>query len=416
VVLGPKGSKTKEILKLVYVVNKNGNPLMPCKEAKARHLLKSGKARVLLRCPFTICLNWECEEGVQEVVASLITSSSEVGVAVKRDSGECLYAAEIELRQNVTRATVQIVKGKKKKVSRRMQYRRPRRNRKTRYRQCRNRNRTGNYRQKYSPTLRSKIEGHEREVRRVEKLLPVTRWLVVRGAKVEGHFKDGSLEEQWLNVQRQVFERDGFRCRHCKKGKRELHAHHLEARKDGGLDTLENLVTLCKECHGDYHRGLISLKIGKHTYKGKVDTEVAIIRKNLVVEKSEDVYGFQVKAKRNALELSYSPLNDACAALNVKPSTNVYGIRCIPRGDYQRTRGRHSQQVVPKGKIMGFNRFDKVRYLGKALFIKMRMSTGYFKLTDINNKDIPKVILGRKLKLLGRRRSCLIALTTPTSP
>ena len=163
-----------------------------------------------------------------------------------------------------------------------------------------------------------------------------------------------------------------------------------------------------------YHKGELALKIGEHKYRGRVDTEVAIIRKNLVVRNSEDIYGFQVKAKRKVLGLGYSPLNDACSSLGVIPASNTYWLRCVAKGDYQRTHGRHSQQVLPRGKILGFNRFDKVSYLGTELFIKMRMSTGYFKLTDINNVDTPKVIAGRKLKLLGRRKSCLISLTAPT--
>ncbi len=31
---------------MVYVVNVNGKPLMPCKEAKARRLLKNNKAKI----------------------------------------------------------------------------------------------------------------------------------------------------------------------------------------------------------------------------------------------------------------------------------------------------------------------------------------------------------------------------------
>lgn len=30
---------------MVYVINVHGNPLMPCKEAKARKLLKTNKAK-----------------------------------------------------------------------------------------------------------------------------------------------------------------------------------------------------------------------------------------------------------------------------------------------------------------------------------------------------------------------------------
>lgn len=41
---------------LVYVLNKNNKPLMPCSPAKARHLLRDGKAKAIRREPFTIQL------------------------------------------------------------------------------------------------------------------------------------------------------------------------------------------------------------------------------------------------------------------------------------------------------------------------------------------------------------------------
>src|SRR5437764_13310978 len=51
---------------VVYVLNQDGHPLMPCLPAKARKLLQAGKARVVRRCPFTIQLNWQCEGQVQD--------------------------------------------------------------------------------------------------------------------------------------------------------------------------------------------------------------------------------------------------------------------------------------------------------------------------------------------------------------
>jgi len=41
---------------LVYVLNKYGKPLMPCKPRNARILLKEKKAKVVNRTPFTIQL------------------------------------------------------------------------------------------------------------------------------------------------------------------------------------------------------------------------------------------------------------------------------------------------------------------------------------------------------------------------
>ena len=41
---------------LVYVLNKHGEPLMPCKPRNARKLLDEKKAKVVNRTPFTIQL------------------------------------------------------------------------------------------------------------------------------------------------------------------------------------------------------------------------------------------------------------------------------------------------------------------------------------------------------------------------
>ena len=46
---------------MVYVLNSDGSPLMPCTEAKARHLIEGGKAKVVRRTPFTIRLTFLVE-------------------------------------------------------------------------------------------------------------------------------------------------------------------------------------------------------------------------------------------------------------------------------------------------------------------------------------------------------------------
>jgi 5-methylcytosine-specific restriction endonuclease McrA len=56
---------------LVYVINQNGQPLMPCRPSKARKLLRDRRARVIGRCPFTIKLLWDCEKQVQEVTLGI---------------------------------------------------------------------------------------------------------------------------------------------------------------------------------------------------------------------------------------------------------------------------------------------------------------------------------------------------------
>ena len=43
---------------------------------------------------------------------------------------------------------------------------------------------------------------------------------------------------------------------------------------------------------------------------------------------------------------------------------------------------------MPIGKIFGFKRFDKVKYLGKICFIKSRRNSGFFTLMDVDNNII----------------------------
>lgn len=55
-------------------------------------------------------------------------------------------------------------------------------------------------------------------------------------------------------LREQILQRDNYRCRECGirvirgKGVRS-HIHHIQPRSAGGLDALENLITLCEPCH-----------------------------------------------------------------------------------------------------------------------------------------------------------------------
>ena len=62
----PAGIRKGDTLK-VFVLNMRGQPLMPCSPAKARHLLKAGKAVVKRRTPFTIQLRIATGETKQNV-------------------------------------------------------------------------------------------------------------------------------------------------------------------------------------------------------------------------------------------------------------------------------------------------------------------------------------------------------------
>lgn len=66
----------------------------------------------------------------------------------------------------------------------------------------------------------------------------------------------------WASVREDVLERDSYKCRFCEisdeehrsKYGRGLTAHHIIPRRDGGPDTLENLITVCQSCHNTLER------------------------------------------------------------------------------------------------------------------------------------------------------------------
>ena len=57
---------------MVYVLNKNGQPLMPTnRHGKVRRLLKVKKAKIVKRCPFTVQLLYDTTEIIQPVTLGI---------------------------------------------------------------------------------------------------------------------------------------------------------------------------------------------------------------------------------------------------------------------------------------------------------------------------------------------------------
>lgn len=63
------------------------------------------------------------------------------------------------------------------------------------------------------------------------------------------------FDDAWRELRLQVLERDGFTCQHCwdEPAVSRLIAHHIVEVEDGGPDTMDNLLTLCRGCHVAHH-------------------------------------------------------------------------------------------------------------------------------------------------------------------
>ena len=400
---------------------------MPCGTIKAKRLLKQGKAKVVRRTPFTIKLLVATGETKQPLTHGVDTGSSKIGSAVTDEENNILYLSEIEIRNDIT-----------DRLKRRAMYRRTRRNRKTRYRKPRWLNRKNSVRKdRFSPTMTSKIDRHLKEIKFVNSILPISTLIIETGNFDPHALKNPAvLNNKWLyrrgtnygfaNTKSFVLDRDKYECQYCKGKSKDsrLEVHHIQFRSENGSDDVENLITLCKTCHDKVHASTLTLKLsGKHKSNLKHATQMNSIRVQLLKRLyCQETFGFITKEHRQIMGLSKEHYNDAiavaclnnigrCGLISFKLKTNlVIYKKCVSDGDYQQYKGIRSEQKIPSGKICGFRKFDKVEYLGKEYFIKGRMSTGYAILMDILGqkqtfKPIPKFT---QLRRLGARKSWII--------
>lgn len=385
----------------VYVLDKNGQPLMPTKRSGwVYRALRDGKAKVISKCPFTIKLLYESTSFTQPLTLGIDTGSKYVGNAVINDvTSEVVYESQIELRDDI-----------KSKMDRRRHFRRARRN-KLRYRPVRFNNRKASKRKdRYSPTLISKFQSHTREIKFVMSILPISD-IILEVGEFDPHllqdpslayhkwdYSKGELYQQ-ENFKQAARARDGYKCQCCGKRDCRLEVHHLLPRSRGGSDKLANLITLCSDCHHLAHSSEEQLltfqkKFGKKAKSTlRYATQMNVLRHMLQREfpDAELTYGFITKEMRRVFGLEKSHTLDACCiasrgVLFKNNTSNKYKKKCVPKGDYPRTGVKGGKFVVlPNGKIAGFKRYDKVLYSGKEYFVVGRKTKGYIYLIDIDN-------------------------------
>ncbi len=63
---------------------------MPCSPAKAKRMLKKGAANVIKRNPFTIQLDFDCDEIVQEVTLGIDSGVKKIGFSVVTNKKELI--------------------------------------------------------------------------------------------------------------------------------------------------------------------------------------------------------------------------------------------------------------------------------------------------------------------------------------
>ena len=404
---------------MVYVLNIEGKPLMPCKEAKARKLLKQNKAKIVKREPFTIQLLFECENQTQNITLGVDAGSKHIGLSATTEKKE-LYVADVELRNDIVDL-----------LSTRREKRRTRRSR-LRYREPRFNNRVHSKNKGWiAPSVENKINTHLKVIFDVHKILPITKIIVettsfdiqkINNPEIGGfEYQQGKQLGFW-NVREYVLWRDNHTCQYCKGGSKDkvLNVHHIESRKTGG-NAPNNLITLCETCHEKHHKGEIQVKIKRgSSFK---DAAFMGVMRWTFYERLKEIYP--------NVSMTYGYITKNTRIENSLPKEHYVDARCIsgnplaePLGYYfyQKKVRCHNRQIhkanILKGGIKkrnqaeylvkGFRLFDKVGYDRQVGFIFGRRSSGYFDVRKLNGEVIHRSASYKKLKLLNTRKTLLL--------
>ena len=385
----------------VFVVDKEGKPLLPTHPARARKLLGNGKAKVKRVVPFTIQLERVISDPVGYFTVGIDDGAKEVGVAVVNEvNKEVVFHGTIRLRQDVS-----------KKIKQRSQYRRSRRGRKCRHRKARFLNRK---QMTPLPSVRQRKESILRVVMDLKKVVNVMAAVIeqgqfdvsslVAGKKLAGiEFQQSEYEGR--NFRAKVLWRDEYTCQYCGR-KEELNAHHIMGKGKGGTNTPKNGITLCKKCHDELHAGEWILTLKPKTFKypmnlmqGKQYILNLLLKEGLTVE---TCVGWMTAIWRRKCNLEKSHSKDAIAmvARNYTPKISSLEYTILPK----RAKIWELNPTKQCEEKMGFRHYDLVKsehrtrgwVIGSVLSLKAKVMT----LRTNFNSNFP--VSYRKSRLLTR--------------
>lgn len=233
---------------MVFVLNKNKEPLSPCHPAKARKLLKEGKAIIHKKYPFTIRLK-ELKKinkiNKDEYRLKIDYGSRYTGLAILKNNKDVVWLAQIEHRTDI-----------KKKLDNRRAFRRRRRSKNLRYRKPRfnNRKRAKGW---IPSSLQSRVDNIKNWVYRLIKLCPLTHisyenvkfdTQLMNNPNVKGiEYQQGTL--MGYEIREYLLEKFNRKCIYCGKTNILLEIEHIIPKSGGGTNRVDNLAIACRNCN-----------------------------------------------------------------------------------------------------------------------------------------------------------------------
>ena len=288
-------------------------------------------------------------------------------------------------------------------------YRRDRRKRKTRYRQPRflNRKRTDKW---LPPSLQNRINHTDHWIDAFSCLVPSPELHIevgkfdtakminpeINGVDYQHGQTYGFFDERYF-----VFARDNYTCQCCGKSKDKiLQTHHIIYRSNGGTNRVDNLITVCTECHTpeNHKKGGVFYKWQEQRKKVKQYKEppfMNTLRKQIFAKYPNAVitYGSETTPKRKEMGLDKTHYNDAIVISGIyKINENseewllIKQFRKKKRSLHEAT-ARKGRKIPNRNQVrnskntpcyQGFFLNDKVSVLGKSGYITGFTSNGAY--------------------------------------
>jgi 5-methylcytosine-specific restriction endonuclease McrA len=372
---------------MVFVLDKQGRPLMPCTEKRASLMLERGRARVHRVVPFVIRLTDRKAEdsAFQSLRVKLDPGSKETGIALVREKADGI--AVLNLFELIHRGR-QISEA----LTQRANYRRRRRGANLRYRAPRFLNRTRN-KGWLAPSLKHRVDTTMSWISRLMRWVPVSALSVelvrfdmqaMQNPEITGvEYQQGTLFG--YEVREYLLEKWGRKCAYCDAKNVPLQIEHILAKSKGGSDRVSNLTLGCEPCNlakdsRDIREFVKDPKRLAHLlaqaktplrdaaavnstrwalYRELQDTELAV----------EAGTGGRTKWNRMRFDIPKTHALDAACVGEVEAVSGwckpTLRIKCTGRGAYQRT--RVNAYGFPRGILMrekqvhGFKTGDRVR-------------------------------------------------------
>jgi 5-methylcytosine-specific restriction endonuclease McrA len=326
----------------VFVLNIRKEPLMPTSCRKARLLLKTGKAVVVKRFPFTIRLTYVTGENKQKVSCGIDSGYSKIGFSC------------ITNNQELIRGTVEVDNFTSKHLLEKQTYRRNRRN-KLRYRSPRFLNRV-RHSSWLPPSVERRYQTHVHLINRLKQILPISDIVVEVGnfdiqklnnPDISGKdYQQGSLYN-YSNLKSFILTREKHTCQLCNKTNLKTNKwrlHHIIPRSKGGTDKPDNIALLHESCHNELHKRSLYKQLKKNK-QYKESTFMNIVKNRFQEDLNCSLtYGYETFVKRSELKLSKSHSNDAFVMMGGTDQT-----RSIEYAVKQKRRNNRSLQLNRKG-------------------------------------------------------------------